>query len=100
MIIFLSVQTLSIPEATSDLAAVVARAIAGEEIGIRSGDEVVVLRLLAPPLTTMEKAEAAAPLEALRQLQLEAQLSSGRTRRYLEEVRAERLAAGERATAG
>ena len=93
-------QTLSISEASGNLAAVLARAIAGEEIGIRSGDEVVVLRPLAPPRTTTEKAGAAAPLEALRQLQLEAQLSPRRAQHYLEEVRAERLAAGERATAG
>ena len=93
-------KTLSIPEATRDLAAVLARAVASEEIGIRSGDAVVVLCPLTPARAMPGKPGAATPLKALRQLQQEAQLSPAQAQHYLEEVRAERLAAGERATVG
>ena len=88
-------KTLSINEATSNLANVLQQAITGEEIGIRSGSMLVVLR----PQPAMEKgaeAEQLSPREALRQLQADARLSAADAGSYLNEVRAERLAAEDR----
>ena len=91
-------KTLSIHEASSDLATVLKQAIAGEEIGIRSDDSIVALRPLS--ITAREPdAEPLLPREALRRLQADARLTPAQAESYLDEVRAERLAAGERGAA-
>ena len=90
-------KTLTIEEAVSNLPNWLSQAIAGEEIGIRSGDAVVVLRPLAAPA---EQEEAGlSPREALRRLQQDARLSPVEAEDYLKEVRAERLAAEDRGAA-
>ena len=90
-------KTLTIDEAVSNLPNWLTQAIAGEEIGIRSGDAVVVLRPLAAPAEQEE--EGLSPREALRRLQRDARLSPVEAEDYLKEVRAERLAAEDRGAA-
>ncbi len=90
-------KTLTIEEAMRNLSGWLTQAIAGEEIGIRSGDAVVVLRPLAAPCDEPEK--NLTPREALRRLQQDARLSSGEADNYLQEIRAERLAAEGRGAA-
>ena len=91
-------KTLSIHEASSDLATVLKQAIAGEEIGIRSDDSIVALRPLS--VTAREPdTEPLLPREALRRLQADARLTPAQAESYLDEVRAERLAAGGRGAA-
>ena len=91
-------KTLTISEATSNLASWLQQAIAGEEIGIRSGNAVVVLRPL-PASANGQETEQVSPREALRRLQQEARLTPAQAERYLNEVRAERLAAEGRGAA-
>ena len=90
-------KTLTIDEAASDLPKWLTQAIAGEEIGIRSGDAVVVLRPLAAPAAQEEA--GLSPREALRRLQQDARLTPIEAEDYLKEVRAERLAAEDRGAA-
>ena len=85
-------RTLSISEAAKDLAIWLKQAIAGEEIGIRSDDNVVALR----PLPSNGVTTKLSPREALRRLQQEARLIPAQAESYLPEVRAERLAAEKR----
>lgn len=91
-------KTLTISEATSNLAAWLQQVIAGEEIGIRSGDAVVVLRPL-PASTTGLELEQVSPHEALRRLRQDARLTPAQAETYLNEARAERLAAEDRGAA-
>ena len=91
-------KTLTISEATSNLAGWLQQAIAGEEIGIRSGDAVVVLRPLSAAANGSE-AERVSPREALRCLQQDARLTPAQAESYLNEVRTERLAAEDRGAA-
>jgi len=93
-------KTLTINEATNNLADWLQQAIAGEEIGIRTGNTLVVLRPL--PVGTAangQEPEALAPREALRRLQQDACLTPAQAENYLNEVRAERLAAEDRGAA-
>jgi len=83
-------KTLTVEEATSGLAQLVERALAGERIQIRQGDGVVELRPANP--ARLEAQELLTPREALRRLQEEARLTSEQADRYLCEVREERLA--------
>lgn len=87
-------KTLTISEATSDLAGWLQQAVAGQEIRIRSGDDVVALRPVS------ERQDAAngrlSPREALRALQQDARLTAAQVEAWLNEVRAERLSADER----
>lgn len=89
-------KTLTIDEAMSNLPNWLRQAIAGEEIGIRSGDAVVVLRPLASPHDA--KKEYPSPREALQRLQQDSRLSRVEAESYLKEVRAERIAAEDRGT--
>ena len=91
-------KTLTIDEAASNLPNWLSQALAGEEIGIRSGDAVVVLRPLGG-VSPKESGECLSPREALRRLQRDARLSPGEAENYLNEVRAERLAAEVRGAA-
>ena len=91
-------KTLTINEATSNLANVLQQAITGEEIGIRSGKMLVVLRP-EPVMEQQAEAEQLSPREALRRLQADARLSAAQAESYLNEVRAERLAAEDRGAA-
>ena len=81
-------KTLTVAEAVRNLATLLKQAIAGEEIGIRSEDRIVVLR----PIETKEFPQEFSPREALRQLQSQAHLSPAQAENYLREVHAERLA--------
>ena len=83
---------LTINEAVRDLATLLKRAIAGEEIGIRSGDTVVALR----PIPSNGSSKTLSPREALRRLQSEAHLTPAKAEMYLNGVHAERLAAEKR----
>ena len=85
-------KTLTISEASGNLAGWLQRAVAGEDIAIRSDDSVVALR----PLANVAAAEKLSPREALRRLQADARLTSAHADCYLDEVRAERFAAGTR----
>ena len=91
-------KTLTIDEAASNLPNWLSQALAGEDIGIRSGDAVVVLRPLGA-VSPKERGECLSPREALRRLQRDARLSPGEAENYLNEVRAERLAAEDRGAA-
>ena len=83
-----NVKTLTVTEAGRNLANLVKQAIAGEEIGIRSDDTIVVLR----PLETKESTKIVSPRDALKQLQSQEHLSAVQAEDYLREVHAERLA--------
>ena len=80
---------LSISEAAGDLAGWLKLAVAGEDIAIRTGDNIIALRPIAEPAGP----EALSPREALRRLQQDGRLTSTLADRYLEEVHVERLAA-------
>ena len=95
---FCAMKTLTISEATSNLAGWLQQAVAGEEIGIRSGDTLVVLRPLSGAAHGQEP-EPPSPREALRHLQENARLTPAQAESYLNEVRAERLAAEDRGAA-
>ena len=84
-------KTLTISEATSNLADWLQQAVAGEEIGIRTGNTLVVLRPL-PAAADGQKPEPLSPREALRRLQQDARLTPAQAESYWNEVRAERLA--------
>jgi antitoxin (DNA-binding transcriptional repressor) of toxin-antitoxin stability system len=86
-------KTLTIREAAGNLAKWLRLAVAGEEIAIRADDSIVALR----PLPNEGTTEKLAPREALRRLQQNARLKPEDADHYLEEVRAERLAADKRA---
>ena len=88
-------KTLSISEATNNLGTWLQQAIAGEDIGIRSGETVVALRPLPHP-DGASNGGRLSPREALRMLQEESRLTPAQAEAYLNEVRAERLAADER----
>jgi antitoxin (DNA-binding transcriptional repressor) of toxin-antitoxin stability system len=85
------VKTLSVSEAASDLSTWLKQAIAGEEIRIRSGDQVVALHPVSG-----SAGKRPSPREALRQLQIGAQLTPAQAASYLQEVHAERVAAEQR----
>ena len=87
-------KTLTINEAARDLANWLKQAIAGEEIAIRSDDNIVALRPL--PANGAGQVKSQAPREALRLLQQEAHLTPVQAESYLHEVRTERLAAEKR----
>ena len=91
-------KTLTISEAISNLAEWLQQAVAGEEIGIRSGNTLVVLRPL-PGAANGQEPEPLAPREALRRLQQDARLTPAQAESYLNEARAERLAAEDRGAA-
>jgi antitoxin (DNA-binding transcriptional repressor) of toxin-antitoxin stability system len=82
-------KTLTVSEAANNLAKWLRLAVAGEDIAIRADDGVVALR----PLPGAKTAEKLTPREALRLLQRNARLTPQDADHYLEEVRAERLAA-------
>jgi hypothetical protein len=87
--------TLTVEEAVTGLSHWLELAVAGEQIQIRQGNAVVELR----PTRTVESAVQPGqmnPREALQHLQEEARLSSADAKRYLREVREERLAAEDR----
>ena len=85
-------KTLTISKATGNLATWLQRAVAGEDIGIRSGETVVALRPM--PLASGAANEGRmAPRDALRSLQQDARLTPAPAEAYLNEVRAERLVA-------
>jgi hypothetical protein len=84
------VRTLTVEEATTGLGKWLELAVAGEGIRIRKGDAVVELRPVAENNGTRPDVS---PREALRQLQAEARLTEQQAHDYLEELRAERLAA-------
>ena len=88
-------KTLTISEATSNLAAWLQQAVAGEEIRIRSGDALVALRPLLGG-DGESNGGSLSPREALKALQQEARLTRAQAEAYLNEVHAERLAAEER----
>jgi antitoxin (DNA-binding transcriptional repressor) of toxin-antitoxin stability system len=81
------VKTLSVSEAASDLPNWLKQAVAGEDIRIRSGNQLVALH----PISSSAGRELL-PREALRQLQTGAHLTPAQAESYLQEVRAERLA--------
>ncbi len=86
------VKTLTVEEAMSGLEKWLELAVAGEGIRIREGDALVELR----PVSEKDGAgtsEQMSPREALRQLQAEARLTPKQAQDYLQELRAERLAA-------
>lgn len=87
-------KTLSVREAASDLATWLKRALAGEDIAIRRGKAVVALQPIRP--AKRENGEQLAPREALRRLQQDARLTPADASAYLAEVKAERLAGGNR----
>lgn len=89
--------TLTISEATSNLAKWLQQAVAGEEIGIRTGDTLVMLQPL--PAATGQETDPLSPREALRRLQEDTRLTPAQAQSYLNEVRAERLAAENRGAA-
>ena len=82
-------KTLTVSEAARDLTNWLKQAIAGDDIGIRSDDDIVALR----PLPSNGVATNLPPREALRRLQQEAHLTPAQAKSYLQEVHAERLAA-------
>jgi antitoxin (DNA-binding transcriptional repressor) of toxin-antitoxin stability system len=81
-------KTLTISEATRDLAALLKQAIAGEEIGIRSDNTIVALH---PLPHANGKAEKISPREALQHLQQAAHVSPAEAESYLREVYAGRM---------
>jgi hypothetical protein len=86
------VKTLTVEEAMTGLGKWLELAVAGEGIRIRKGDALVELR----PVSEKDGAatsEQMSPREALRQLQAEARLTPKQAQDYLQELRAERLAA-------
>lgn len=87
-------KTLTVEEAVAGLGGWVERALAGEQIQIRKGDGVVELR--PTKAAQIPEAEQLTPREALQRLQDEARLSPEEAKRYLCEVREERLAVEDR----
>lgn len=85
-------KTLSIDEASSNLARWLQLALAGEEIGILSGGAIVALR----PAGSVAEPQGQPPREALRLLQRDARLAASKAADYLHELREERLAAEDR----
>jgi len=85
-------KTLTITEAANNLAAWLKQAVAGEEIVIRSGDNIVALK----PVPSTQAAKTLSSREALRQLQSQPHLSPAQAESYLREVHTERLAAEKR----
>ena len=84
---------LTISEAAGDLAGWLKLAVAGEDIAIRTGDNIIALRPIAEPAVP----EPSSPREALRRLQQDARLTPAQADDYLNEVHAERIAAETRA---
>jgi len=84
---------LTISEAAGDLAGWLKLAVAGEDIAIRTGDNIIALRPIAPPAGP----EPSSPREALRRLQQDARLTPAQADDYLNEVHAERISAETRA---
>ena len=83
-------KTLSVEEAAPGLGRLVALALAGEQIQIRQGSDVVELRPTLSPQTGAD--EALTPREALRRLQEDARMTPQQAEAYLHEMREERLA--------
>ncbi len=89
------VKTLTVEEAMNGLGKWLELAVAGEGIRIREGDALVELR----PVSEKDGArtsEQMSPREALRRLQAEARLTPNQAQEYLQELRAERMAAESR----
>ncbi len=84
-------KTLTVQEAAGHLSELVHSAAAGEAITIRAGSDAVLLQ----PVSSIPQ-DGLSPREALRQLQSQSQLTHEQAESYLREVRAERLAHGER----
>ena len=85
-------KTLTIGEAARDLANWLKQAVAGEDIVIRSNEDLVALR----PIPSNGAPQTPSPREALRRLQQAAHLTPAQAKSYLQEVHAERLAAEKR----
>jgi hypothetical protein len=81
---------LTVEEAMPGLGQLVEQALAGEQIQIRKGNGVVELR----PTQRAQSGDNPAPRDVLKRLQKEARLTPDQAERYLNEVREERLAAG------
>ena len=81
-------KTLTVSEAAGDLAGWLKLAVAGEHIAIQNNGSIV--QLCPVPSETHA---ALTPREALRRLQQNARLTAVQADTYLDEVRAERLAA-------
>src|ERR1051326_2635009 len=92
------VKTLTVEEATTGLGKWLELTVAGEGIRIRKGDALVELRPVTEKDGTAPR-EQLAPREGPRQLQGEAHLSPEQARRYLQELREERLASETRRSA-
>jgi antitoxin (DNA-binding transcriptional repressor) of toxin-antitoxin stability system len=90
-------KTLTVSEASGNLAVWLQEAIAGEDIGIRTGDTIVALRPL-PSSGGATNGERVSPREALQTLQRQSQLSAAQAEAYLNEVHAERAASEQRRT--
>jgi antitoxin (DNA-binding transcriptional repressor) of toxin-antitoxin stability system len=88
-------KTLTVEEASRSLSDWLRRASSGEQIAIHEGAYVVLLQPLpaSPEACASERLTA---YEALRRLQSRPRLSAAEAEDYLHEVRAERLADGER----
>lgn len=87
----LAMKTLTVEEASSGLGRLVDLALAGEQIQIRKGENVVELR----PTQDLQAVNGGqvTPREALRRLQGDACLTTEQAEHYLRELREERLAA-------
>ena len=85
-------KTLTISEAARDLANWLKQAVAGEDIAIRSNEDLVALR----PIPSNGAPQTPSPREALRRLQQAVHLTPAQAESYLQEVHAERLATEKR----
>ena len=88
-------RTLTVQEASQNLGRWLRRAIGGEQITVHEGGYVV----LSQPLPALPEPPASEPMtarEALRRLQSQPRITVAQAEAYRHEVRAERLAGGER----
>jgi antitoxin (DNA-binding transcriptional repressor) of toxin-antitoxin stability system len=88
-------KTLTVQEASESLSDWLRRAASGEQIAIAEGSWVVLLQPLSVPQDS-PGSERATAREALRRLQSGSRLTASEADNYLRDVRAERLADGER----
>ena len=89
---FSPTRTLTVEEATTGLEKWLELAMAGEDIRIRKGDVLVELRPV-PEKDGLAPHGHLSPREALHRFQAEARLTPDQAQNYLDELRAERLAA-------
>lgn len=87
------VKTLTVEEAKTGLGKWLELAVAGEGIRIRKGDALVEELRPVSEKDGARTSEQMSPREALRQLQAEARVTPKQAQDYLQELRAERLAA-------